>query len=85
MLLAAHAGLMHNSEISHPCFAVLVSHAGHEEAEEKKTQFIQPDAGTGGLLEAVPCQLPAAQGHLFRHGGERSHEANRHELFGMRG
>lgn len=55
------------------------------EVEERKAQFFQPEAGTGGLLEAVPSRLPAAQEHLFGHRGERSQEANCQGLFGMRG
>lgn len=82
MLLAAHAGLTHNSEISHPRFVILESHARHGKAEERKTQFIWPEAGTGGLVEAV---LMAAQEQLFRHCGGRSHETNCQEAFGMRG
>jgi len=89
MLLAALAGVRHNSEICHPCFAVLVSHARRGEAEERKTQLIEPEAGTGGLLEAVPSQLPAARGHPFGHCGERMHKVTCQEIcqeiFGMRG
>lgn len=62
MLLAAHTGLTHDGEISRPCFAVLVNRAKRGEAEEEKTQFILPDIGTGGLLEAVPPPAASCQG-----------------------